>query len=64
MQLGTRSSAEEQPDKAPAPGRPPCPVCSGPLLPLRDFYRCSRCGFSICAGCEGADSYPPADGGA
>ena len=63
MQLGTRSSHEEQPDKAPPPCRPLCPVCSGPLIPLRDFYRCARCSFSICVGCEGPGPYFPADAG-
>jgi hypothetical protein len=33
-------------------GQPPCPVCGGPLIPLRGQYRCSRCLFSLCVGCE------------
>jgi hypothetical protein len=61
MQLGTRSSPEEQPDQAPAPCRPLCPVCSGPLIPLRDFSRCARCNFRICVGCEGPGPSFPAD---
>lgn len=32
---------------------PSCPVCGGPLIPLRDFYRCSRCCHSFCESCEG-----------
>jgi hypothetical protein len=35
------------------PNIPPCPVCAGRLVPLRGFFRCSRCYFSICVGCEG-----------
>jgi hypothetical protein len=31
---------------------PPCPVCGGVLVPMRDAWRCSRCYFSLCAGCE------------
>jgi hypothetical protein len=29
-----------------------CPCCEGVLVPVRDAYRCVRCCFSICAGCE------------
>jgi hypothetical protein len=32
--------------------RPRCPVCGGPFFILRDFYRCLRCLFSLCVGCE------------
>jgi hypothetical protein len=32
-----------------------CPVCNGPLIPLRGNYRCARCFFSLCVGCEGPD---------
>jgi len=32
---------------------PACPVCSGPLIPLRDIYRCARCSHSFCESCEG-----------
>jgi hypothetical protein len=32
---------------------PPCPVCEGVLLPLGKCYRCSRCQWSVCLGCEG-----------
>ena len=40
-------------------GEPPCPVCGGPLVPLRGEYRCSRCRFSLCVGCE-AEGVPAA----
>jgi hypothetical protein len=29
-----------------------CPFCDGVLVPLRGAYRCVRCCFSICPGCE------------
>jgi hypothetical protein len=29
-----------------------CPACTGRLVLLRDFFRCVRCGFCICTGCE------------
>jgi hypothetical protein len=32
---------------------PVCPVCDGPVIPLRDYYRCSRCAHSFCETCEG-----------
>jgi hypothetical protein len=31
---------------------PACPVCTGSMVFLRNFYRCSRCGFCVCMGCE------------
>jgi hypothetical protein len=36
-----------------APRLPQCPVCAGVLVPLRGFFRCSRCYFSLCVSCEG-----------
>jgi hypothetical protein len=30
----------------------PCPACGGMLVPLRHAWRCSRCYFSLCVGCE------------
>jgi hypothetical protein len=35
-----------------------CPVCTGPLLPLRGELRCGRCAFTFCEGCEGGASAP------
>jgi hypothetical protein len=32
--------------------QPCCPLCNGPLVPLRGDYRCSRCLFHLCVGCE------------
>jgi hypothetical protein len=42
---------------------PRCPVCSGALVPLRGQYRCARCCYTICAGCEDVPGYPPSDAG-
>lgn len=42
---------------------PRCPVCSGALVPLRDQYRCARCYFTVCAGCEDIPGYPTSDAG-
>ncbi len=30
-----------------------CPLCGGPLMPIRDCYRCTRCCHSFCESCEG-----------
>jgi hypothetical protein len=40
-------------------GEPSCPVCEGPLIPLCGFYRCSRCFFSLCLGCEAGEAPIP-----
>jgi len=32
---------------------PLCPACGGQLLLLRSLWRCPRCHYSICDGCEG-----------
>jgi hypothetical protein len=40
--------------------QPLCPVCSGPLVPLRGNYRCGRCFFSLCVGCEAVEAVVPA----
>jgi hypothetical protein len=29
-----------------------CPLCGGGMVPLRGQWRCSRCYFALCAGCE------------
>ena len=42
---------------------PRCPVCSGALVPLRGHYRCARCYFTICAGCEDVPGYPTPEAG-
>jgi hypothetical protein len=47
----------------PSCGQPPCPVCGGALVPLRGQFRCTRCFFSACAGCEAEGVAEPAEGG-
>jgi hypothetical protein len=29
-----------------------CPICGGPVIPLRDQVRCTRCLHSYCVSCE------------
>ncbi len=43
-------------------GGPACPMCGGGLVPLRGAWRCSRCYFALCAGCEPGVGYEPAEG--
>jgi hypothetical protein len=45
---------EPSPDATTA-RQPCCPACNGPLVELRGQYRCSRCYFTLCVGCEPAD---------
>jgi hypothetical protein len=33
--------------------QPTCPVCNGFLILQRGDFRCSRCQFTLCVGCEG-----------
>jgi hypothetical protein len=48
----------------PAPtGALVCPMCGAALVPLRGQWRCSRCYFALCAGCEPMLSYESADRG-
>jgi hypothetical protein len=47
------SVTEPANDRPSAASQPVCPVCSGLLVELPGFVRCSRCHFSMCAGCEG-----------
>jgi hypothetical protein len=64
MHSSNGSPAEERSGGSVSACRPPrCPVCEGALVPLRGQYRCARCYFSICAGCEGVSGYPPGDAG-
>jgi hypothetical protein len=55
-QVSQQERAQDSPGGAPSPR---CPVCSGALIPLRSQYRCTRCYYSLCVGCEGADASPP-----
>jgi hypothetical protein len=46
------TTTREEKDTA-APNRlPPCPCCAGVLIVLRGTFRCTRCQYSLCAGCE------------
>jgi hypothetical protein len=47
-------STQEAPtkDKTESLCLPCCPVCSGSLVPLHNSYRCSRCAYYLCVGCE------------
>jgi hypothetical protein len=49
------SSVVNEPNPANQPGisQSGCPVCNGSLILLRGDYRCSRCHFTLCVGCEG-----------
>jgi hypothetical protein len=51
------------PPPAPEAPRPAalCPLCQGGLVRLRDAYRCGRCSFVICVGCEAVAVGPGAD---
>jgi len=50
---GTLHTSQMTPEPiAHPPSLPPCPTCLGQLVFLRNFYRCVRCGFCICVGCE------------
>ncbi len=37
-----------------------CPHCGGALIPLRGVWRCARCYFVLCAGCEPEPNAVPA----
>jgi hypothetical protein len=52
---------EQAPERQLAVLHPPCPVCTGFLVYLRGGFRCSRCCFTLCEGCEGetADNFGP-----
>jgi hypothetical protein len=55
MSFPTRAMPDE-PIQEPAPSRQPCcPACSGALVELRGQYRCTRCYFTLCVGCEAAE---------
>jgi hypothetical protein len=44
-------------DRVTTPAAPLCPVCTGVLIELRGFVRCTRCHFSMCAGCDGGGDW-------
>jgi hypothetical protein len=44
----------------PRDGGASCPVCGGALVP--GLWRCVRCGFTYCPGCEPANlAHPPVE---
>jgi hypothetical protein len=56
MHVSFQPIQEEASAPEPAASRPECcPLCCGPLLPLQSHYRCARCHFSLCVGCENAE---------
>ena len=40
-------------DEDTASTQPVCPICEGPLVLQRDYFRCSRCAHSFCESCDG-----------
>jgi len=50
---------EEVKENRPVSYPAPCPVCNGLLIPLRGHYRCARCCYSFCIGCEAEPFCPP-----
>ena len=48
----TTREANPRSDVRPRVDQPPCPVCGGGLIPLRGNWRCGRCFFALCAGCD------------
>lgn len=39
-----------------------CPMCGGPMVEARTLYRCLRCAFMVCVGCEISDRQLPSEG--
>jgi hypothetical protein len=35
-----------------------CPACGGRVLDLRGSQRCTRCGLTLCIGCDGGMAEP------
>lgn len=48
-------------ERRPAQPGPQCPVCGGTLVPLRGFWRCTRCAYLLCVGCEAGHATGSAD---
>jgi hypothetical protein len=45
---------EQDPSLPPAEALLQCPLCAGVLIPVREGYRCLRCKYVFCVGCEAA----------
>ena len=53
MPADLNTPRQDEPKQTTAPIRSPsCPCCAGVLLVLRGMFRCARCHYSLCAGCE------------
>jgi hypothetical protein len=52
MEYSTSVTTAERSREGVARRGPHCPICTGVLVPLREAYRCSRCFFTLCFGCE------------
>jgi hypothetical protein len=62
MQIGIPSTQENPSKDGMEPLRlPRCPLCSGALVPLHNAYRCSRCAYHLCIGCEQIETSSTAD---
>jgi DNA-directed RNA polymerase subunit RPC12/RpoP len=62
MRIDTPSSPEiavKERIESDCPSR--CPMCSALLVPLHNSYRCSRCSYHFCLGCEPFDRDPPSE---
>lgn len=60
MQITTSSSPEvtsKERGEHTCPSR--CPLCSGALIPLHNAYRCARCSYHLCVGCESVETTTP-----
>jgi hypothetical protein len=47
--------AELLPEMPASTPRLTCPFCGGHLVRLASHLRCSRCGFTLCEGCDGGN---------
>jgi hypothetical protein len=56
MRMSFPTASQDEPrNETPTTRKPCCPVCSGPVVELRGQYRCTRCYFTLCVGCESVD---------
>lgn len=56
------SQAQPSRESAPAVESLSCPLCNGQLIALRGAYRCARCSFILCAGCDASPAGGPEPG--
>lgn len=57
MQIHSTTSHEIVPSENRATACPACcPLCNGSLVRLHNSYRCSRCRYYLCAGCEAIET--------